>query len=155
MVLSVRLTPHRLDYYIRFLWFSYLLVISWLTYHREHFMVLLSDLPYIAGTIVNFPPPPKKKKVINFYSKQFLKTFFFLPLHHKPSFHVSYPGLHWKNIVRVRVRGLFLMLLPLGVGTQLFFGGCVPRGFKNVGSRERIFLKKWGSWERKFWKIWV
>ena len=25
-------------------------------------------------------------------------------------------------------------------GTQLFFGGCVPRGFQNVGSRERIFL---------------
>ena len=31
-----------------------------------------------------------------------------------------------------------------------FFGGCVPRGFKNEVSRERIFLKKWGSWERKF-----
>ena len=31
-----------------------------------------------------------------------------------------------------------------------FFGGCVPRGFQNVGSRERIFLKKWGSWERTF-----
>ena len=30
-------------------------------------------------------------------------------------------------------------------GTQLFFfGGCVPRVDKNVGSRERIFLEKWG-----------
>ena len=22
----------------------------------------------------------------------------------------------------------------------------MPRGFQNVGSMERIFLKKWGSW---------
>ena len=42
-----------------------------------------------------------------------------------------------------------------GGGTQLCFGGCVPCGFQNVGSRERIFLKKWGSLERKFWKFWV
>ena len=34
-----------------------------------------------------------------------------------------------------------------GEGTQLFFGGCVPGGFQNVGSREWIFLEKWGSWE--------
>ena len=27
--------------------------------------------------------------------------------------------------------------------TQLFFGGCVPHGFQNVGSREQIFLEKW------------
>ena len=26
----------------------------------------------------------------------------------------------------------------------------MPRGFQNVGSRERIFLEKWESWERKF-----
>ena len=32
-----------------------------------------------------------------------------------------------------------------GGGTQLFFGGCVPHGFQNVGSRERIFLEKRGS----------
>ena len=25
----------------------------------------------------------------------------------------------------------------------------MPRGFQNVGSRERIFLEKWGSWEQK------
>ena len=31
----------------------------------------------------------------------------------------------------------------------------MPRGFQNVGSRERIFLEKWGSWEPKFGKIWV
>ena len=37
-----------------------------------------------------------------------------------------------------------------GEGTQLFFGGCVPRGFQNVGSKERIYLEKRGSWERKF-----
>ena len=36
-----------------------------------------------------------------------------------------------------------------------FLGGCVPRGFQNVGSRERIFLEIWGSWERKLRKIWV
>ena len=36
-----------------------------------------------------------------------------------------------------------------------FFCGCVPPGFQNVGSRERIFLEKWESWERKFGKIWV
>ena len=41
--------------------------------------------------------------------------------------------------------------LPLG-GTQFFFGGCVLRWFQNEGSRERIFLEKCGSWERKFWK---
>ena len=27
-------------------------------------------------------------------------------------------------------------------GTQLFLGGCVPRGFPNVWSRKRIFLEK-------------
>ena len=37
---------------------------------------------------------------------------------------------------RVRIRP--------GEGTQLFFGGCVPHRFQNVGSRERIFLKKMG-----------
>ena len=40
-----------------------------------------------------------------------------------------------------------------GGGTQLFLGGCVPRGFQNVGSRERIFLENWGSWERKLEKF--
>ena len=40
-------------------------------------------------------------------------------------------------------------------GTQLFFGGRVPCGFQNVGSREWIFFEKWGSWERKFGKVWV
>ena len=40
-----------------------------------------------------------------------------------------------------------------GGGTQIFFGGCVPRRFQNVGSRERIFLENWGSWERKFEKF--
>ena len=33
-----------------------------------------------------------------------------------------------------------------------FFGGCVPRGFQNVGAKEWIFLEKWGSWEWKFGK---
>ena len=36
-----------------------------------------------------------------------------------------------------------------------FICGCVPRGFQNVGSGERIFLEKLGSWEQKFGKIWV
>ena len=44
-----------------------------------------------------------------------------------------------------------------GRGTQLsFFGGCVPRGFQNVGSRERIFLKNGGlgneNLENLHWK---
>ena len=30
-----------------------------------------------------------------------------------------------------------------------FGGGCVPCRFQNVGSREQIFLEKWGSWEQK------
>ena len=44
---------------------------------------------------------------------------------------------------------------------NFFFGGCVPRGFQNVGSRERIFLKNgglgnenlenFGSRELEFW----
>ena len=34
-------------------------------------------------------------------------------------------------------------------GAQPFFCGCVPRGFQNVGSGERIFLENWGSRERK------
>ena len=42
-----------------------------------------------------------------------------------------------------------------GRSTFFFFGGCVPRGFQNVGYRERFFLEKLGSWERKFRKIWV
>ena len=33
---------------------------------------------------------------------------------------------------------------------NFIFGECVPCGFQNVGSREQIFLKKWGSWERKW-----
>ena len=47
------------------------------------------------------------------------------------------------------------MIIRGGGGTQLFFDGCVPRGFQNEGSRERIFLEKWESCERKFWEIWV
>ena len=49
-----------------------------------------------------------------------------------------------------------------GEGTQLFFGGCVPRGFQSVGSRERIFpengglgnenLQKCGSKELELWQ---
>ena len=52
-------------------------------------------------------------------------------------------------------------MLPLEPeeGTQLFFffffGGFVPCGFQNAGLRERIFLEKWGSWERKFGEILV
>ena len=47
-------------------------------------------------------------------------------------------------------------ILTRGGGLNFFFfGGCVPHGFQNVGSREWIFLKKWGSWEQKFGKIWV
>ena len=34
--------------------------------------------------------------------------------------------------------------LKLG-GTQLFFDGCMPHVFPKVGSRERIFLEKWGG----------
>ena len=34
-----------------------------------------------------------------------------------------------------------------GGALNFFLGGCVPCGFQNVGSRERIFLKKMGSWE--------
>ena len=41
-------------------------------------------------------------------------------------------------------------ILTPGGALNFFFGGCVPRGFQNVGSRERISLKKWESWERKF-----
>ena len=37
-----------------------------------------------------------------------------------------------------------------GGGTQLFFGGYVPRGFPKVGSKERVPLKNEGSKERKF-----
>ena len=33
--------------------------------------------------------------------------------------------------------------IPLGA-LNFFFGGCVPHGFPKVGSRERIFLEKWG-----------
>ena len=29
------------------------------------------------------------------------------------------------------------------------FGRCVPCRFQNLGSREQIFLEKWGSWEQK------
>ena len=31
-----------------------------------------------------------------------------------------------------------------GGHSTFFFGGCVPHGFPKVGSRERIFLEKWG-----------
>ena len=31
---------------------------------------------------------------------------------------------------------------PGGGALNFFFGGCVPRGFQNVGSREWIFLEK-------------
>ena len=37
-----------------------------------------------------------------------------------------------------------------GGHSTFFFGGCVPRGFQNVGSREQIFLENWESWEQKF-----
>ena len=40
--------------------------------------------------------------------------------------------------------------IPRGGALNFFFGGYVPRGFQSVGSRERIFLEKWGSWEQKF-----
>ena len=39
-----------------------------------------------------------------------------------------------------------------GGALSTLFGGCVPRGFQNVGSRERNFLENWGSWERKLEK---
>ena len=42
-----------------------------------------------------------------------------------------------------------------GGGTQLFFGGCVPHGFPKVGSREWIFLEKWGVLGTKIRKICV
>ena len=48
-----------------------------------------------------------------------------------------------------------------GRALNFFFGGCVPRRFQNVGSRERIFLEngglgnknleKFGSRELEFW----
>ena len=38
-------------------------------------------------------------------------------------------------------------------GHSTFLWMCA--GFQNVGSRERIFLEKLGSWERKFGKILV
>ena len=41
---------------------------------------------------------------------------------------------------------------PGGGALNFFFGGCVPRGFKNVGSRERIFLKKIGVLRTKILK---
>ena len=50
---------------------------------------------------------------------------------------------------------IYVDIVSPGGGTLNFFGGCVPRVFQNVGSRERIFLEKWGSWEQKFEKIWV
>ena len=40
-----------------------------------------------------------------------------------------------------------------GGALNFFLGGCVPRGFQNVGSRERIFLKKMGVLGTKIWKI--
>ena len=42
---------------------------------------------------------------------------------------------------------------PEGEGDiQLFFGGCVPHGFPKVGSRDRIFLEKWGVLGTKIMK---
>ena len=37
-------------------------------------------------------------------------------------------------------------------GRGHFFGGCVPRGFQNVGSRERIFLENGGLGNENFWR---
>ena len=44
-------------------------------------------------------------------------------------------------VVKPRSRGQALGGGP-GGALNFFFGGCVPRGFQNVGSRERIFLEK-------------
>ena len=41
----------------------------------------------------------------------------------------------------VRTIQKFWQKMP-GGALNFFFGGCVPRGLKNVGSRERIFLEK-------------
>ena len=41
----------------------------------------------------------------------------------------------------------------MGGGTQLFFGVYVPRGFQKVGSRERVFLEKWGVLGAKILKF--
>ena len=60
-----------------------------------------------------------------------------------------------KRLPETASRTLVGLLYTPGEGTQLFFGGCVPRRFQNVGSRERIFLEKWGFRELKFRKIWV
>ena len=42
---------------------------------------------------------------------------------------------------------------PLG-GHSTFFGGCVPCGFQNVGSRERIFLENGGLGNKNVENFW-
>ena len=41
-----------------------------------------------------------------------------------------------------------------GGALNFCFGGCVPRGFQNVGSRERIFLKNGGLGNENLEKFW-
>ena len=59
------------------------------------------------------------------------------------------------NALPLLKASLSLMTLPSGggEGTQLFFGGCVLRGFQNVGWRERIFLKNGGLGNENFEKF--
>ena len=62
----------------------------------------------------------------------------------------SYGGFFWRKKAPVsQFTGAIWGFTPGGHST-LFFGECVPCGFQNVGSREQIFLKKWGYWERKW-----
>ena len=46
------------------------------------------------------------------------------------------------NISYVRGTACDFPIDPQGGGTQLFFGGYVPRGLPKVGSRERVFFEK-------------
>ena len=58
------------------------------------------------------------------------------------------------QLVKCNTSGMDLWIYIPGRGALNFFlGGCVPRGFQNVGSRERIFLKKMGVLGTKIWKI--
>ena len=58
-----------------------------------------------------------------------------------------------KKSPRQSIYGGYLGVYARGA-LNFIFGECVPCGFQNVGSREQIFLKKWGSWERNVAKFW-
>ena len=72
------------------------------------------------------------------------------------------PHLRSEGIYRVHT-SVYMICLPMELtyrwanvrsgGDSTFFGGCVPCGFQNVGSREWIFLEKWGFGNENFEKF--